>query len=145
MSAGYFRDEAATKAVFRDDGWFDSGDLAFLSGGELVITGRAKESLIVNGANFYNSEIEAAVEEVPGVTPSFCAACAVRPNAVANESVAIFFHTPVTDEAHLRDLIGNIRNTLARKLGPEAGLPAAGDQGRDSEVADREVAAFAVE
>ncbi|MBM3807745.1 MAG: SDR family NAD(P)-dependent oxidoreductase [Acidimicrobiia bacterium] len=125
VSAGYFRDGAATKAVFRDDGWFDSGDLAFLSGGELVITGRAKESLIINGANFYNSEIEAAVEDVPGVTPSFSAACAVRPTAAAAESVAIFFHTPVTDDAHLRDLIGNIRSTLARKLGlkPDVLLP----------------------
>ncbi|HWI20961.1 MAG TPA: beta-ketoacyl synthase N-terminal-like domain-containing protein, partial [Vicinamibacterales bacterium] len=125
VSAGYFLDETATKAVFRDDGWFDSGDLAFLSGGELVITGRAKESLIVNGANFYNSEIESAVEEVAGVTPSFCAACAVRPNAAAAESVAIFFHTPVTDDAHLKELLGNIRNTLARKLGlkPDFLLP----------------------
>lgn len=130
VSAGYFRDEAATAAVFRDDGWFDSGDLAFLSGGELVITGRAKESLIVNGANFYNSEIESAVEEVPGVSPSFCAACAVRPNAAAAESVAIFFHTPVADEAHLRDLLGSIRNTLARKLGlkPDFLLPVAKEE-----------------
>lgn len=130
VSAGYFRDEAATSAVFRDDGWFDSGDLAFLSGGELVITGRAKESLIVNGANFYNSEIESAVEEVPGVSASFCAACAVRPNAAAAESVAIFFHTPVTDAAHLRDLLGNIRNTLARKLGlkPDFLLPVAKEE-----------------
>lgn len=125
VSAGYFRDETATSAVFRHDGWFDSGDLAFLSDGELVITGRAKDSLIVNGANFYNSEIESAVEEVPGVSPSFSAACAVRPNAAAAESVAIFFHTPVTDDAHLRDLLGNIRNTLARKLGlkPDFLLP----------------------
>jgi acyl transferase domain-containing protein/acyl-CoA synthetase (AMP-forming)/AMP-acid ligase II/acyl carrier protein/precorrin-6B methylase 2 len=125
VSAGYFLDETATRAVFRDDGWFDSGDLAFLSGGELVITGRAKESLIVNGANFYNSEIESAVEEVAGVTPSFCAACAVRPNAAAAESVAIFFHTAVTDPGHLRDLLGSIRNTLARKLGlkPDFLLP----------------------
>lgn len=130
VSAGYFRDETATSAVFRTDGWFDSGDLAFLSDGELVITGRAKESLIVNGANFYNSEIESAVEDVPGVSAGYCAACAVRPNAAAAESVAIFFHTPVTDDAHLRDLIGNIRNALARKLGlkPDFLLPVTKDE-----------------
>nr|AEH26538.1 polyketide synthase [uncultured Acidobacteria bacterium C5] len=127
VSAGYFRDDTATRAVFRDDGWFDSGDLAFLSEGELIITGRAKESLIINGANFYNSEIEAAVEEVPGVSVSFCAACAVRPDATAAEALAIFFHTPASEDAHLRDLLGNIRKTLARRLGlkPDFLLPVA--------------------
>jgi acyl-CoA synthetase (AMP-forming)/AMP-acid ligase II len=127
VSAGYFQDDTATRAVFREDGWFDSGDLAFLSGGQLIITGRAKESLIVNGANFYNSEIEAAVEEVAGVSATFCAACAVRAPGTTTEAVAIFFHTPATDDADVRELLGNIRQTLARRLGlkPDVLLPVA--------------------
>jgi acyl transferase domain-containing protein/acyl-CoA synthetase (AMP-forming)/AMP-acid ligase II/acyl carrier protein/precorrin-6B methylase 2 len=127
VSAGYYQDEAATRAVFRDDGWFDSGDLAFLSEGELVVTGRAKESLIVNGANFYNSEIEAVVQEVAGVSASFCAACAVLPESTATEKLAIFFHTPAVEDSHLRELLGDIRKTLARRLGlkPDFLLPVA--------------------
>ena len=127
VSAGYYQDEAATRAVFRDDGWFDSGDLAFLSEGELVVTGRAKESLIVNGANFYNSEIEAVVQEVAGVSASFCAACAVLPESTATEKLAIFFHTPASEDSHLHELLGNIRKTLARRLGlkPDFLLPVA--------------------
>jgi acyl transferase domain-containing protein/acyl-CoA synthetase (AMP-forming)/AMP-acid ligase II/acyl carrier protein/precorrin-6B methylase 2 len=127
VSAGYYQDEAATRAVFRDDGWFDSGDLAFLSEGELIVTGRAKESLIVNGANFYNSEIEAAVQEVAGVSASFCAACAVLPESTAAEKLAIFFHAAASEDSHLRDLLGNIRKTLARRLGlkPDFLLPVA--------------------
>jgi len=127
VSAGYYQDEAATRAVFRDDGWFDSGDLAFLSEGELVVTGRAKESLIVNGANFYNSEIEAVVQEVAGVSASFCAACAVLPESTATEKLAIFFHTPAGEDSHLHELLGNIRKTLTRRLGlkPDFLLPVA--------------------
>jgi acyl transferase domain-containing protein/acyl-CoA synthetase (AMP-forming)/AMP-acid ligase II/acyl carrier protein/SAM-dependent methyltransferase len=127
VSAGYYQDEAATRAVFRDDGWFDSGDLAFISDGELVVTGRAKESLIVNGANFYNSEIEAVVQEVAGVSASFCAACAVLPESSATEKLAIFFHTPAGEDSHLHELLGNIRKTLARRLGlkPDFLLPVA--------------------
>ncbi len=127
VSAGYYQDEAATRAVFRDDGWFDSGDLAFLSEGELIVTGRAKESLIVNGANFYNSEIETVVQEVAGVSASFCAACAVWPESSAGEKLAIFFHTPAAEDSHLQELLGNIRKTLARRLGlkPDFLLPIA--------------------
>lgn len=127
VSTGYFQNEEATRAVFRDDGWFDSGDLAFISDGELVITGRSKESLIINGANFYNSEIESAVQEVPGVSVSFCAACAVRPKNAVTEKLSIFFHTLSSEDSHLRDLLGNIRKTLARQLGlkPDLLLPVA--------------------
>src|SRR5262249_41077013 len=127
VSAGYYQDEVATRAVFREDGWFDSGDLAFLSEGELVVTGRAKESLIINGANFYNSEIEAVVQEVAGVSASFCAACAVLPESTSTEKLAIFFHTPAGEDAHLYELLGNIRKTLTRRLGlkPDFLLPVA--------------------
>ena len=145
VSAGYFQDEVATRAVFRDDGWFDSGDLAFLSEGELIITGRAKESLIVNGANFYNSEIEAAVQEVAGVSVSLCAACAVRPETTAAEKLAIFFHTPASEDSPLRDLLGSIRKTLRAPTRLEARLSAARCQGRYSQIADRETSALPID
>ncbi len=78
-------------------------------------------------ANFYNSEIEAVVEEVPAVTTSFTAACAVRPQNVVTEKLAVFFHTPAAEEPRIRDVLGNIRKHLARWLGliPEFLLPVA--------------------
>jgi acyl-CoA synthetase (AMP-forming)/AMP-acid ligase II len=51
VMAGYYRNPAAN-AVLLDDGWFDTGDLGFLSEGRLVLTGRAKDVIIVNGSNY---------------------------------------------------------------------------------------------
>jgi acyl transferase domain-containing protein/aryl carrier-like protein len=96
------------------DGWFDTGDLGFISEDQLVLTGRAKESIIINGANFYNSEIEAAVEEIEEVSVSYTAAVAVRPTGTVTEQLAIFFHSPVSD---LLALIKKIQAQVTRKIG----------------------------
>jgi 1-acyl-sn-glycerol-3-phosphate acyltransferase len=64
---GYYRNPAATKALLQEDGWLDSGDLAYLAGGELYITGRGKDIIIKGGRNLYPHEIEEVVGRVKGV------------------------------------------------------------------------------
>lgn len=54
---GYFRDAEATAAVMRD-GLFRTGDLGFLRGGELHLTGRVKDLIIIDGANVAPHELE---------------------------------------------------------------------------------------
>jgi fatty-acyl-CoA synthase len=68
LMEGYLGQPEATAAVLRDDR-LDTGDLGFLLDGELYVTGRAKEVLIVNGQNFAPEELERAVEAVPGTRP----------------------------------------------------------------------------
>ncbi|MFB8733211.1 hypothetical protein ACEQPO_02540 [Bacillus sp. SL00103] len=43
-----------------------TGDLGFIHEGRLVLTGREKDIIVINGANYLNYEIEAVVEEVDG-------------------------------------------------------------------------------
>jgi acyl-CoA synthetase (AMP-forming)/AMP-acid ligase II len=76
---GYFGQEAATEAALRD-GWLDTGDLGFLDGGELFVSGRAKEVVILRGANHSPQEFEEALDSVPGVRPG-CAAAVGVPTA----------------------------------------------------------------
>jgi thioester reductase-like protein len=47
--------------------WLRTGDLGFIEDGELFVCGRAKDIIIVRGANFYPQDIEAIVEEDPAV------------------------------------------------------------------------------
>ena len=86
IAKGYYRDTEATRAVFFDDGWFDTGDHGFLANGCLALTGRAKDGIIVNGANYSSAEIESAVESIDGVAASFAAAAAVRPAGQAESA-----------------------------------------------------------
>ena len=67
MASGYFDDERATAAMFRD-GWFQPGDLvSFTAEGALVVHGRADDVMNLNGIKISPAEIERALERHPAV------------------------------------------------------------------------------
>jgi fatty-acyl-CoA synthase len=68
IAAGYFQDEPATRATF-SDGWLRTGDLGFLADGDLFVSGRKKDLIIVAGRNYAPEQIEAAAARVEGVRP----------------------------------------------------------------------------
>ncbi len=116
VSRGYYGSPGGNDA-FHEDGWFETGDLGLLCGGELYLVGRAKESIIVNGVNYGCGEIEELVDEMEGVLPSFSAACPVRAPGVGHEQFAVFFHTTHTADGPLSVLLKQIRRHLARQIG----------------------------
>ncbi|GGP46164.1 non-ribosomal peptide synthetase [Streptomyces calvus] len=123
VTGGYHDNPGANAEAFTEDGWFDTGDLAFLRDGELYITGRAKDVIIVNGVNHYSHEIEACVEELPHVVRSFTAAVAVRsdPSAPTDE-LALFFHlAPEFSDAGAGDTATALRE-IAGKVTREIGV-----------------------
>ena len=61
---GYHEHPTATAESMVSDGWLETGDLGFMEHGRLVLTGRAKEMVIVRGANFYCYEVEDAAAAV---------------------------------------------------------------------------------
>lgn len=74
---GYYRNPEATRHVKLADGWLDTGDMGYLVDGELVVTGRSKDLIIINGRNIWPQDLEWAVERLPGVRPGDVAAFAV--------------------------------------------------------------------
>ncbi len=80
IMAGYLGDPAATRRALVD-GWLDTGDLGFVAEGELYVHGRAKDVVIVRGANHAPEEFEAALAGVRGLR----AGCAVAVGLDADE------------------------------------------------------------
>jgi fatty-acyl-CoA synthase len=59
----YFGEPEETAAVMSASGWLDTGDLGYTLGGQIVITGRAKDLIIVNGRNVWPQDLEWTVEK----------------------------------------------------------------------------------
>ncbi|WP_411289330.1 fatty acyl-AMP ligase [Phenylobacterium sp.] len=78
LMRGYFRQPEETGRVLSADGWLDTGDLGFLDGGEIVLTGRSKDLMIVNGRNIWPQDLEWTCEdELPAVRNGDVAAFSV--------------------------------------------------------------------
>ena len=106
VMVGYFRDPDATAACM-SDGWLDTGDMGYMSGGYIYIVGRAKDMIIVNGRNHWPQDIEWAVEQLPGVKAGDIAAFAITTPG-GEETPAVLVQCRSSDEnerLRLRDEI----------------------------------------
>jgi acyl carrier protein len=113
-TGGYFRNPEATKRLF-DGEWLDTGDLGYIAGGELYLTGRAKDLMIRGGQNLHPYELEEAVGNVPGVRKGCVAVFAVPDPAKGSERIVVLAETRERHEAQRGRLRAAI-NALAVDL-----------------------------
>jgi amino acid adenylation domain-containing protein/non-ribosomal peptide synthase protein (TIGR01720 family) len=117
IAHGYWRNpEASAKTFVERDGrtWLRTGDLGFLRHGELFVTGRLKDMLIVRGHNLYPQDIEQAIErEVDVVRKGRVAAFAVTENGVDGIGIAAEISRSVQKILPPEALIKAIRQTVA--------------------------------
>jgi 1-acyl-sn-glycerol-3-phosphate acyltransferase len=103
---GYFRNETKTRELF-NDGWLNSGDLAYVAGGDVYITGRVKDIIIRAGRHLYPQEIEEAVAEIPGIRKGGVAVFSVSDSRSGTERVIVLAET--------RELDATTRATLQKR------------------------------
>ena len=102
VADGYWEDEEATKRVFVDGG-VKTGDLGYLSHGELHVVGRLKDTIIVRGRNYDPTPIEVAAGRVDGVRTGNVAAFSVSGDLTERLVVAAEYREgdPDTIEAEI--------------------------------------------
>lgn len=117
LTSGYYSDDGATARLF-DGEWLDTGDMGYFLRGQIVITGRAKDLIIINGRNIWPQDIEWAVEKVDGV----------RQGGVAAFSVDDGHGERIVVVAERRGMSGEelaaLRREIARTVQSAAGAPA---------------------
>ncbi|HEH8730979.1 TPA: non-ribosomal peptide synthase/polyketide synthase [Pseudomonas aeruginosa] len=117
IAHGYWRNpEASAKTFVERDGrtWLRTGDLGFLRDGELFVTGRLKDMLIVRGHNLYPQDIERTVEsEVPSARKGRVAAFAVTVDGEEGIGIAAEIGRGVQKSVPAQELIDSIRQAVA--------------------------------
>jgi 1-acyl-sn-glycerol-3-phosphate acyltransferase len=113
---GYYRNAEASAKLIRD-GWLDSGDLAYLAEGDIVITGRLKDTIIRGGRNLYPYELEEAVGSVPGVRRGCVAVFGVTVSGQGTEKLVVVAESRETDPAARQELVRRINALTVDLLG----------------------------
>ncbi|MFE7516289.1 hypothetical protein ACFU8I_34435, partial [Streptomyces sp. NPDC057540] len=139
VTDGYWRNVRATREVFQASledgrgGFLRTGDLGFMRDGEVFVTGRLKDLLVIGGRNHYPQDLELTAETAhPGVRPGCVAAFSVDDDAAGEQPVLVAEVAPeaahesagiltairsAVGEAHglsLRDVVLIDRGTLAK-------------------------------
>ena len=114
---GYFRKPDDSAKVLRD-GWLDTGDLGYWHGDELVITGRAKDLIIVNGRNIWPQDIEWAIEALPRLRRGD--ACAFSVNSGEVESVVVLVQGAGGEAGDGEGIEGDIRQIVRETVGVDS-------------------------
>jgi 1-acyl-sn-glycerol-3-phosphate acyltransferase len=95
-TSGYYRNKAATSRLF-DGEWLESGDLAYVSNGDVFVTGRSKDVIIRAGRNIYPQELEAAVGSVEGIRKGNVAVFGSADSESGIERLVVVAETNETD------------------------------------------------
>ena len=114
LMTGYYRDPGATKEVLQD-GWLDTGDLGFLYDGELYLTGRTKEILILNGTNVMPHEIEWTAEAASSAGGSErCGAFSVLTDH--GEQAVLIIETTKKKTTAIEDMKRDVASAVGKNL-----------------------------
>jgi fatty-acyl-CoA synthase len=102
---GYFGDNGSTREVLSEDGWLNTGDLVYRVGDTLVIAGRVKDMIIINGRNIWPQDLEFLAERQPEIRN----ACAVSVPGKNGTELAVLL-------IECRNNNPDVRDNLAKHL-----------------------------
>lgn len=112
----YWPDRAAQTA----DGWLRTRDLGFVDGGHVFVLGRADDTVIVNGRNFFGHDVHEACLEIPGLRPGRSVAVRAPLSCGADEGVWLVGEVAVgsdTAEQVLSQTAAEVRKVIFSRTG----------------------------
>jgi acyl-CoA synthetase (AMP-forming)/AMP-acid ligase II len=113
MLTGYFNRPDLTETAFRD-GWYLTGDYGFISEGELFVSGRKKDMIIVGGKNVYPQDLETLSYEVPGVHAGRSVAFGIFDENQGTEEVVIIAEADSDDAADRQRIADALRAHITK-------------------------------
>ncbi len=115
VMAGYLNEPEVTWKTLSGDGWLNTGDLGYMIGSKLVVTGRAKDLIIVNGRNVWPQDLEYIAESQEGIRSGDALAFSIPIDA--GEFAVIVVQCRERNTQARIQLIDRIRSDIARELG----------------------------
>ena len=116
VMSGYFGDLKATREVLSPDGWLNTGDLAYRVGNSIVITGREKDLIIINGRNVWPQDLEYLAEKQTEVRTGDASAFSV-PGSNGEEQAVMMVQCRESDESKRADLQGRLHSQIRQEFG----------------------------
>jgi fatty-acyl-CoA synthase len=116
VMSGYWGNPESTRAVLSEDGWLNTGDLAYQIGSSIFITGREKDLIIIHGRNIWPQDIEYLAELQPEIGTRNALAFSV-PGPDGQEEAIVMVECSVSDGQKNAELEERIHRLILDELG----------------------------
>jgi len=116
VMSGYFNNPEVTREALSSDGWLSTGDLGYRVGDSLVITGRAKDLIIINGRNIWPQDLEYLAEQQAEVRTGDASAFSV-PGADGEEKAVLVVQCREADVSKRSSLADRLHCLIREELG----------------------------
>ncbi|MDQ0175265.1 non-ribosomal peptide synthetase [Bacillus chungangensis] len=90
VTKGYYNNQKATAKVITEDGWLQTGDIGFLRNDHLVVIGRSKDIIFINGQNYFPHDLERVAEEVEEIELGNIVVCGVPDLQTQEDQIVVF-------------------------------------------------------
>ena len=117
LMTGYLDQPEITAAVLID-GWLNTGDMGYMVDEEIIVTGRQKDMIIINGRNIWPQDLEYIAERQPEIRPEDASAFAIIEDD-ANEVAVMVVQCRQADPAVRNDLAQRLRAAVHAEMGIE--------------------------
>jgi len=114
ITKGYYGDPELTASMIHD-GWLDTGDLGFLHDGELYITGRAKDLIIIRGRNYAPHEVEELLLNLDGLRTG-CTVAAGTMVEGAGEELIVLAEKDLMSDRPTDEIVAEIQSRILSGL-----------------------------
>ena len=118
VTRGLYNDDEAEAELFTEDHWLKTGDVGVIVDGELVITGRSKDIIIVNGQNYYPHDLEEIITSIDGLDLGKVVVAGVSSSESQAEELLVFILFR-QDVESFRELADQVRTTVGEHTGLE--------------------------
>jgi len=115
-TSGYYRNPEKTRELFQDE-WLESGDLAYMVGNDVYITGRVKDMIIHGGRNIYPEELELATGNIKGIRKGRVAVFGSQDEEMGTERLVVMAETKSTEENVINALRAEVIATINDIIG----------------------------
>jgi len=116
IMSGYFGNAEASSASLSSDGWLNTGDVGYRWGDDIVITGREKDLIIINGRNIWPQDLEYLAEQQPEVRTGDALAFSA-PGPDGDEITVIVVQCRERDVAKRANLVNRLQQLVRTELG----------------------------
>jgi len=116
LMKGYLNNTEATNRAMYPDNWLDTGDLGFLLGGNLYITGRSTDVIIINGRNIRAQDIEELTEHEPAIKSRESSAFGIG-SEDGTTMVVLVIECRLTSVSEKQALINRVQQQIYKAFG----------------------------